>query len=662
MFAHEGHGEEDIVVIGRATDLMGVAASASQGKVGRAELDDRPFLRPGEILEFVPGLIATQHSGTGKANQYFLRGFNLDHGTDLSVKVGGVPANLPSHGHGQGYLDVNFLIPELVASMEYKKGPYYSEAGDFSSAGSAEISYFDELPYGFIKTGVGLDHFRRLVVANNYKTEEGNLVYALETQNYDGPWRRAENLNKANALLKYTEKNNKGGFSLTGMAYGSRWDASDQLPSRLVQKGELSPLGTLDATNGGKTSRYEISGKLWHLTEDTTTELSAYVTHYRLNLFSNFTYFAEDPANGDQFEQVDRRNVSGLHLSHDRYDSWGDLYVVNTFGLDFRHDRIPHVALHKTAQRHRLSTVRDDQIEQSNLGLYYKNKIHWSETLRTTVGLRGHFYYFDVDSKTLPENSGNRNDEILNRHFGVALGPWSQTEFFANYGTGFHSNDARGTVIQTDPQTLASTDYVDPLVKSEGAEVGLRSMIVPGLHSTISAWALDLDSELLFVGDAGNTEAGRPSRRTGFEFANHYTKDWLTLHADVAHTRARYTDRDPVGKHIPGAIETVISIGVSVDFESGFFGSLQLRQFGRRPLDEGASVHSQSTAICNMQAGYQKDDFIFTLDVLNLLDSDDHDIDYYYESQLSGEGSPVEDVHFHPVEPRTFRAYLTYKF
>ncbi len=662
--AHETSAElPPLVVIGRRENLIGIADTASQGRVGQEQISQRPTLRPAEVMESVPGLIITQHSGTGKANQYFLRGFNLDHGTDFAVSVDGVPINLPTHAHGQGYLDLNFIIPELIESIEYKKGPYYAGAGDFSSAGASDIRYADFLSENFVKLEGGEDNFSRAVVGQSLHLGEGHLLVGLDGQYQNGPWDVPEHYKRYSGLLKYALGDRMRGMSVSAMGYSGEWDSTDQIPQRAVDNGFISRLGSMDPTSGGRTARTGIAANYWNNRDGGKSNADLYLNYYRLNLWSNFTYFLDDPANGDQFEQADRRTIAGGQASH----SWtteaiGDRSET-TVGLDARYDHIPNVALRRTKARDLISTVRQDHVKEMKSGLYISNETHWLTKFRSIAGLRGDAYWFDVQSD-IPENSGSARDQILSPKLALIIGPWAETEYYVNWGLGFHSNDARGTTIRVDPASGSPAEKVSPLVRSRGAEAGLRTNIVPGLRSTVALWLLDLDSELLFVGDAGLTEPSRPSRRNGVEWSNYYQAlPWLALDADLSLTHAAFRDSDPAGPQIPGAIERVVSAGVTAGREAGPFGGFRVRHFGPRPLIEDDSVRSKQSTICNLQIGYKTNkSFALTLDVLNVFDTEDHDIDYYYASQLSGEVSPVDDVHFHPVEPRTVRFSVAARF
>lgn len=655
---------EGVVVQGRALSLVGEANTASQGLVGQEQFELRPFLRSGEVLEVVPGMVVTQHSGTGKANQYFIRGFNLDHGTDFAGFLDGVPLNQPTHGHGQGYLDLNPIIPELVSFVEYKKGPYYAEIGDFAAAGAAEINTFDRLPEGFAKLTVGMDDYYRLVTADSVAFGGGDVLAAVELQHYDGPWDLEEDLRRANAMIKYSGITGGGAdVSVAATAYYSEWNATDQIPQRAVDQGLISRLGTIDPTDGGVAERYSIYGDWVQDRSDSTTRALAYAAYSRMNLFSNFTFFLDDPVNGDQFEQVDVRYTIGTNLSHSLdHGGLGDSSKT-IVGFQMRHDQIPEVGLFRTRAREQIGRVREDSVAETALGVYVRNETAWTPWLRSVVGLRGDHYAFDVDSDTAV-NSGTETDFIASPKGSLIFGPWADTEYYVSAGLGHHSNDARGTTIVIDPASGAPAEPVDALVRSKGAEIGVRTSAIDGLHSTVALWYLELDSELLFVGDAGTTEASRPSRRYGIEFTNYYQPlPWLIFDVDVTLTHSEFTDIDPAGDRIPGAVEHTVAAGVTVDFENGLFGSLRARHFGPRPLIEDDSVRSEATTLLNALAGYRWGPVTIELAVFNLLDSEDHDIDYFYESRLAGEpAAGVADVHFHPVEPRTARLTATYRF
>jgi outer membrane cobalamin receptor len=646
------------------TSQLGIADSANAGIVMQEQLEPRIVYRPGEMLEAIPGLIASQHSGEGKANQFYLRGFNLDHGTDLRTTIDGMPVNQRSHGHGQGWTDLNFLIPELASRIEYRKGPYYAAEGDFASAGAVNIAYPDMLDQGWASIGIGQNGYRRALLMDSPQAGNGKLLYALELFRNDGPFTRPDDFRKVNGVLRYSEGTAANGFHVTAMAYRGDWNATDQIPRRAVTAGLLGRFDAIDPTDGGEARRTSLSGG-WRTTGAAgSTTVNAYLVRNELDLYSNFTYFDADPVNGDQFNQQDKRTTAGIDASHTWPVAGLGLASSNTVGLQLQNDHIAN-GLYGTAARARLTTTRADRIAESSAGLHFENNTRWSEHFRSVAGVREDLYRFKVGSST-PENTGKRAASIASPKLSLIFGPWAKTEYFVNLGYGFHSNDARGVTISVDPATGAPADRVPPLVRAKGMELGLRSEFIPGLQSAFTVYQLDYDSELLFVGDAGTTEAGRPSRRVGVEFNNYYrvTKQ-LTIDADVALARARFRDADPAGRRIPGAVEGVASIALAVDNLGPYFGALQLRYFGPRPLIEDNSVRSNSTATLNGRIGYRIDRRTrIQLEGFNLTNRQNSAIDYYYASRLPGEppGTSTNDIHFHPIESRSFRLSLVMHF
>jgi outer membrane receptor protein involved in Fe transport len=507
-------------------------------------------------------------------------------------------------------------------------------------------------------------HYRRAVRAGSPNVGGGTLLYGLELLSNHGPGDNPENFKKINAALRYSRGSEADGFSITGMAYQADWDSTDQIPLRAVQSGQIGRFGAIDPSDGGETSRYSISYEQHHdFGNNARAMLDVYAIRYKLNLFSNFTFFLDDTTNGDQFEQADERVVLGLHPRVHFNNKLGGMDNTFKIGLQMRRDDIDPVGLYHTVARQRLSTTREDKVLETSIGLYVEDALQVTEWFRAVPGIRVDQYNFEVES-SIPQNSGRKDDSIVSPKLSLVFGPWAKTEYFLNAGRGFHSNDARGTTITLDPgdPTLTTpADSVDPLVRSTGAEIGVRTEIVLNLESSLSLWELKLDSELLFVGDAGTTEASRPSKRTGVEWSNHYRpKPWLLVDLDLCVSQARFTDEDPAGDYIPGSIEKVASLGVTVDSLGPWYGMLQYRYFGPRPLIEDDSVRSSSTQLTNLRVGYKIDPkWRLNLDVFNLFDREDSDIEYFYESQLQTEGAPVQDIHFHPVEPRTLRLTLT---
>ena len=655
--------EEVTVTATREQQLSGTPESASEGTVLAEQLGNRPLLRPGEVLEVVPGLIVTQHSGEGKANQYFLRGFNLDHGTDFATRVDGVPVNMPTHAHGQGYSDLNFLIPELVERIDYKKGVYYAEEGDFSAAGAAEIHYRRSLDAPFAILGGGQGGYRRAVLAASAPLDGGDLLLAGQYGQTEGPWVLPEGYDKAGGIVKYTRGDEDRGGTLEAMGYNGHWRATDQIPLRAVTAGLIPALGTIDPTDGGKSHRWSVSGNAWGRLGPGELRAEAYALDYQLDLFSDFTYFS-DPLHGDQFEQYDNRRVYGGTLSYSRPLSlFGDDGTFRS-GVQFRDDHIDAVGLYDTTDRVRWKIVSVTQARVTSYALYAAQELHPAPWWRTQVGARFDRYRFDVNA-SLPVNSGRTSDSIASPKLSMVLGPWYKTEYFLDAGSGFHSNDARGTTSAVDPNNgVTPMGRVNALVRAIGAETGVRSAFVPHLQLAASIWTLKLDSELTLDNDASAIVPNGATRRYGVEISGYYRPlEGVLIDADLAWTHARYLNFDAAGQYIPNAPGQVASVGAEFNRPGGWFGGARICYLGASPLSQDNTIRSRPSLQLYCESGYHlSTDLSVALSVYNLLGRHDYDIEYYYASQLRGEAAPVHDVHAHPMEPRSFRASLSYYF
>ncbi|EMN37204.1 TonB-dependent receptor [Leptospira interrogans serovar Medanensis str. L0448] len=641
--------KKEIVVTGKAdfTNLN----SASEDTVRSEQIRSRPISRTGEIAEFVPGMIATQHSGSGKGNQYFLRGFNLDHGTDFASHVSGIPINNPSHGHGQGYTDLSFLIPELIEEIKFKKGVYSAEEGNFSSAGSMNVSYFRSLQKGIVSLEGGTLGYARALVAKSYTIGRGSLLYALETSHYDGPWTVKENYKKVNGVVSYSGGDEQNGYRILAMGYRGNWHTTHQIPKRAIGH-ELRRFDTVDPTDGGFTNRASISGEAQHTDKNTHAKILIYGLYNDLSLFSNTTYYLDDPIRGDQIEQTDRRTVSGLKSSYKIRSVWDEIKFENLFGFQMRRDFIRN-ALYHTEKRAELDIVRSNQIIETNISVYYESKIHWSSKIRTIIGLRGDQFQFHVDDRNSELNDRKRFS-TANPKGGIVFGPWLNTEIYLNAGRGFHTNDARGLTNKENTFT--------PIVRSYGGEFGVRSMVFENWKTVLSLWQLDLDSELIFEGDSASIVASRSSTRRGVEWSNYFEPiKGLILDSEVSISRSRFRGDESTGNFIPGSIEHVYSGGIALKETNGFFGSIRGRYFGPRALIEDNSVRSPPTTLFNFQIGKKFNDvWSIVFEIMNIQNAKVSDIDYYYASRLKSESEgPDEggynDIHTRPASPRSIR-------
>jgi hypothetical protein len=518
------------------------------------------------------------------------------------------------------------------------------------------VDYVNVLDHPIVKLDGGGDGYRRGLLAGSQAFGDAHLLYAFEAFHDDGPWVHPDGFRKYNGVLRLSSGSAESGFSVTAMAYNGRWNATDQIAERSVADGTLSRFGAVDPTDGGSTRRTSLSAEWQETGEGKRTKVTAYAIGYDLNLFSNFTYFLDDPVHGDQLEQEDRRVVLGAKASREWIGSLFGFDAESTIGVQVRHDNISALGLYHTEARQRLETIRADHVRQASFSLYGDSRVQWTSKLRTVVGLRADLYRFDVASDQ-PGDSGATTPGIVSPKLSIVLGPFAGTELYLDGGFGFHSNDGRGATL--------ARDRVSPLVRAKGAEAGMRSAALPGVSTSFAAWMLDLDSELVFSGDSGTTEPSRASRRVGLEWASTWSAlSWLTLEADLAWSRARFTEHAPEGDHVPGSIEGVGTLGASVSDLAGFSGSLRLRYFGPRSLSEDGRVRSSPSTLLNARVGYQVARGLrLDVDVFNVLNHATSDVDYFYTSRLPGEPAEgVADVHFHPVSPRTVRAGLVATF
>ena len=689
--ATRGGGYLDAITV-VATGVSQMSA-ASEGDVSPQQVESQPLLRPGAVLENVPGLIVTQHSGEGKANQYFLRAFNLDHGTDLATDIDDMPVNMPTHAHGQGYSDLNFLIPELISDLHFKKGPYYSDEGDFATAGAVRMGLRSQIDAA-AALGVGEGGYRRALLMGSFPLGTGTLLAAGEAFHNDGPFNVPDDYNRLNGVLRYNHGNDRDYWTLTGMAYSGRWNSTDQVPQRTIDEGRISRFGSLNPTDGGQTSRSSLSFNRVNRTDTEQTQLSAYVIRYKLDLWSTFTYYLKDPTNGDQMLQLDNRVVYGGKASKTWYARIGDAPVTSVIGLQGRVDDIRDVGIFPTVQRQVLGTRQDASVVESNAAVYAESSIRWRTWLRTTVGLREDAFDFNVTDKLLNGDrscnlnsdplgcdTGKKRASIFSPKLGLVLGPWRQTTYFVNLADGYHSNDARGVTRSTQNP---SNGPVTPLTRATSAELGLASTPLAGWTTTLDVFELKLKSELVFSGDAGVTSPNGSTTRTGIEWGNTVRfNHWLSGNLNAAFSKASFDqnapvddlgcgDADPahpcsppigiVGRHIPNSPTNVIDAGLTAsEGESGWFGAVRARHFGEAPLTEDNSARSPAYTTVDLQVGYRHDrTWTVALDVFNALNVKWNDIEYYYASRLQNEASPQADYVVHSGVPITLRLKFKY--
>ena len=637
---------QDIVVFGRGEAKIGVAQAASEGTVSGADLLVRPLLRVAELLEAVPGMIAAQHSGSGKANQYFLRGFNLDHGSDFTTYIDDVQMNFRTHGHGQGYLDLNGLIPEIIAREDYRKGPYRADGGDFALAGAAYMRTIERFDAPWVSAEVGSYGWMKLAGGGTIKNlGGGDLTVVGQAKVYDGPWQEPEHLRHYAGFLKYSHPTSSGQIDLTVHGYHGTWNPTEQLPDRLVgNKGCADVFCSPDPTAKGLTTRIIAnaapSGDDWRA--------NLYAQYYDWWMYSNPTYASADGLSAQVF-QFDRRWVFGAKGEK----SWELSPQLNlTAGTENRLDQISRVGVYHTDARRYVQSFGAYRVIEISASLYAEAVWRPVAGLRLTGGLRGDTYHYGVTALDAPAaviGQGSGGASLVSPKAAIAWEITPQLEIYANWGQGFHSNDVRGAVTSTPVPVLA---------RGIGKELGGRLQL--GKFSlTATYWWLNLGSELRFVGDSNAVEPSGASRRSGFELVGFWRPfPWLAIDANYTASHARYDN----GDYIPNAFENAGQIGVSVVLKR-WEASLRLRHLGPYPLIEDNSQRDNGSNVINLRGAFKSGKCELFGEVLNVLNSRDKDISYYYESFVPWfDAAPTEGRLSRVVEPRTVRVGAKYHF
>lgn len=637
------HDHSDIVVTGRSERRIGTAQSASEGVVSGAELRVRPLLRTSELAEAVPGMIAVQHSGGGKAAQYLIRGYNLDHGTDFSIAIDGMPYNLRSHAHGHGYLDLNGLIPETVDHIAYRKGPYRAADGDFSFVAAASLDTLDRFERPFASVTADSYGYHRLAVGGSLDIGPGTLLLATEVKANDGRWQLLERLHHVGAFGKYTLETGIGTLRASLSLYDARWRPTEQIPVRAIGNQIPDRFGTLDPFLRGSTNRevFNIGLTGDHLTA------TAYAQHYRFDLLSNFTFFLNDPVRGDELEQAENRWTYGARIAR-RFELADALTL--TIGADGQTDRIDGLGLYHTQFGQRIGTTSLVDVTETSLSGYAEASWKPVERISLLAGARIDHFRFRTTARAGAGFTGAVNDTIATPKAGANIQVARGLAIYANYGQGFHSNAIRGVI--------APGDATPALARATGYEVGTRFERGP-LILAIDHWWSRASSELVYSGDDGTVSPTGPSRRRGYEVTA-YLKPvrWLAIDAVYATNHARFVDA-PGGDRIPNALEGAGELGLATIF-GRFNAAVRVRYLGPHPLIEDNSVRSPATTVVNLRAARRFGPVEVTAEMLNIFDTARADADYYYASRLPGEPvDGIEGIHSRTVEPRMLRIGAT---
>jgi outer membrane cobalamin receptor len=684
---------DTVVVSGRRVSELGTETSASAGTITHDQVQEQPTLRPGEILQLVPGLVVVQHAAGGKANQYYLRGFEMDHGDMFSTWVDGVPVNEPSHAHGPGYTDLNWLIPEFVDHIDFEKGPYYADRGDFASAGAADIHLVDAVPTPFLKEEVGTDGWIRLLGADSAQVGLGTLFLGAEYTHYDGPWVGGDNYRKRNGIVKYTQGDADNGFTVTAQAYRGNWLGNDQVPLEAIQSGQVPLYGSEDPSTGGTSARYSLYGQ-WHETDDTgRTQATLYAVHYMLNLYANFTDALFFPIEGDGQQQNDRRWTYGGHVERDLTGDYLGQGTEDRLGFELRDDNI-HSFLNRVEDNLIWAPVRQDQVDETMISPWYENDIAWTDWFSTFEGVRADILVYSDQSDTV-QNSGNGIAWRPSPKIGAKFGPWSATSFYIQAGLGISSEDIEGVTSTVQPGPYANPGVVSPtsakcpvfvpnytigggcpttpeqaLTRNRGAEIGVHTSWIPGLDTTLSLWTLESENEFVYDGDFGAvTASGRPGRRWGIEWNNRWQPTgWMDVTADLALSRAHYLDQnDPLGNQIPESVRSMTAGQVTLHDLAALpdtTWTLGWRYLGPRFLIADSTAQSTPSLVFNTKAEYAiTPKLSIGAEILNLFNAHYYDAEYWYQYRLSGQpfGGKTGYV-VHPAEPLQVRFSIMERF
>lgn len=671
-------------------------SSASSHSVRAFDLEVRPSRTAHQMLQLTPGLFIAQHAGGGKAEQIFLRGFDADHGTDVAIDVDGLPVNMVSHGHGQGYADLHFMIADVVERIDVSKGPYFPEYGNLATAGAISFHTRDHVAQNEIRLeGGSFNTANYTMLYQLPMADPGQTAYfAGNYYQSDGPFDSPQNFQRFNVFSKvHTHLSERSTLTLDLGAFSAAWDASGQIPQRALQSGQIGRWGAIDDLEGGTTSRRNLNltfRSKGRNNSDFTAQ--AYSSRYDFKLFSNFTFFLQDPINGDMIEQVDDRHLAGFKSDYSFYHNLGQTLVRATLGGGMRGDDVD-VALWKNNGRERVRSLVDARVLERNFYMWGREEIFLTAQWRLMLGLRADYFTFNVEDRLegqladLPHASGNAQDRLLSPKVTLAYSPSRTLDIFANFGTGFHSNDARNVVIGqrvaelrrtlqaaggdrdeiSDELTMRNFDPghldAETLPRAVGAETGLRTRLAKKLNLGVALWWMDLEREFVYVGDAGTTEESGRTRRIGADLeARLVVRPWLWMDADVNWSHGTARDEPADADAIPLAPRLTSTGGLTAQRKSGITASLRYRHIGDRPANETGSIMAEGYTIFDLNAAYHFDSYRVQFAVENLLDSAWNEAQFATESQLRDEAASVSELHFTPGNPRGIRVGLSYLF
>ena len=711
MLESAGGGAQigEITVTARRLELLGAAQSASEGVVTDEELQLLPTYRPAQLLETVPGLIVTSHSGEGKANQFLMRGYNLDHGTDLETYVDGMPINQPTHAHGQGYTDLNFVIPELIDELTYTKGPYYANVGDFGAVGSVHLSYRNTVE-DQAAVALGTLGFQRLFGAGSHSVGNGLLLAAVELQHYDGAFVTPDDQRKQNGVLRYSEGDDQNGYSLTATVYHDLWTNTTDIPLRAIAEGIVPDrFGTLDPSDGGRAWRESVSFDEHAALRAGQVTASAFLIDNQLHLFNNFTHYLLDPVHGDQEDQFENRRTFGGQAAYTLPLALAGTANQLMVGAQLREDIVRVGRLPSEGQVPRGATgyppsfSDDDQVYLFAGAVYLQVITHWNSRLRSVLGLREDYQHAtDIDYLAALHqmagytNGGSAGQGLLQPKGSLIYTLNDSLELYASAGRGFHSADIRG--VDQDRSVDLGLPHTPLLARQEGQEVGLRAAPDPHLSLTFAVYNLWQQSETIIDPDVGQDSAGPPSRREGFEVNITYKINrWIEVYGSLSGDHARFTRpfddaTGHEGKYITNAPVVTGAIAVYLTQLGPWSGGLDYRYLGNYPLSSGpcnnaaairdfpgvatscanaptafGQVNGKGFGELNLDVHYAwPGNWTSSFGIYNLLNSDAAAAQFWYVDRLQNEIGAYPDgradIHAHPLEPIMARFTLAKHF
>lgn len=638
---------EEVVVVGEKP-----VSAASSRTVREQDFELRPKKTPSDILRLVPNLFIAQHAGGGKGDQIFLRGFDNDHGTDVAIFIDDIPVNMRSHAHGQGYADLHFLIPEVLKTVEVYKGPYFTEYGDFATGGAVQLVTRDVFEENSLKVNGGYFDTTEVLFLLSPTKERLKTMFAFNYFFTNGPFFKDQKFDRYHFFTKASlELDPKQRLSLWASGYEGDWNASGQIPRREVKAGRLNWFGAIDPTEGGDSSRYNFNLLYrYDISKTQKLKFGAWASYYDLGLFSNFTFFLNDPVRGDGIEQRDKRWLYGTNFQYQSHLGLFGIPGSMTFGFDTRFDH-PEVLLAQQVKRDPFEKITDTELDEFSLSPYLKFEVFLADWLHFVGGARGDYFSYDVDDRLKGGAGGTLDDVIDSYKANLIFGPWRHTEFYLNFGTGFHSNDARAVVTDSSLESLP---------RAYGYEVGVRSKWLDRIDMALSLWTLRLESELVLVGDEGTVEPRGTTRRWGLEVELRYKiSDWLWLSSDFSWTEAHFLKGNDA---VPFAPRLVHQTDVTVRLPWGLEGGLELRHLGRRYASEDRSWNASGYTQFDLQLKYRWKNLEAFITLLNMADRKFPEAQHFFESRLPGEPGPVADIHVSPGTSRTVYGGIAFRF